>query len=276
MQAVLTVLILFSTGCGLLPGRPAAGPAWTRPEVVRTLRSRYQKIRTVKASDFSLESSSEEGSFFRVTPTLGGVLALDPHLPGLWLRTEKLGQQIFTLGLREQSFWITIPQTREIVTGTGRAFRKFPYTLRPSELAALAGAPRQLGLTRDSTIMVPTPRHYRFDVWQDSRLAREVYVDRRDITVRRVVYYAPSGWKLAEMKLDDYRTVNTVSLPHHLTLVRPRNGIYTELWLSTPEVNSLSASQLRPLFDKPRQPGWRHIDLNRQSLSDIKALQNQQ
>ncbi|MEF8787574.1 MAG: hypothetical protein V5A84_00760 [Planctomycetota bacterium] len=276
MLAALPVLILAAAGCSLITARPASGPAWTRPEVVRTLRSRYEKIRTIKAGDVSLESSSESGSFFSVTPTLGGVLALDPHLPGLWLRTEKLGQQIFTLGLRKQSFWMTIPDTREIVTGSGRAFRKFPYTLRPAELAALVGSPRQLGLDRESTLMAVEPEHYRFDVWSDSTLAREVYVDRADVTVRRVVYYGRDKRRVAELTLGDYRTVNGIPLPHHLSLVRPGSGVRTEIWLSAPEVNAVSPRQMSVFFSPPQKPGWRHIDLNRQSLRDIKALQNQQ
>mgnify|MGYP000473993918 CR=1 FL=1 len=270
------IAILLGAGCGILRPRAAPGPAWTQQEVVNTLGSRYRKIRTIKAGEVSLEASSDAGGVFRISPTLGGVLALDPHLPGLWLRAEKLGQEIFTLGLRQQNFWMTIPQTRELVTGSGRAFRKFPYALRPAELAALAGSPSQLGLTRESTIMVTDPRHYRFDVWQGITLLREVYVDRHDVTVRRVVYYAPDGRVLAKVELGDYAPANDIPLPRYLSLYRPDSGIRTELWLPSAEINAVPARQMRTFFNPPRKPGWRHIDLNRQSLSDIKALQNQQ
>ena len=270
-------LALLAAGCGLLPGRRTPEPAWTQKGVAAELRGRFRNIRTLKAGDVSLQSSSRVQGITRETPTLGGVLALNPHLPGLWLRTEKLGQQIFTLGVLKNRFWMQIPQTRELVVGGGPAFRKLPYVLRPRELAALVGSPRQLGLQASSTVFRIHPRQYVFDVWRDENtLAREIFVNRRDLTVRRVLYYGAQERVLAEVKLSDYQMVDGIPLPHHLYLHRPQAGVRTHVWLDEPQINAVPPRQMRPFFTTPRKPGWRRINLNRQPLSDIKALQGRE
>ena len=184
-----------------------------------------------------------------------------------------MGQVVFTLRARKHRFWLTIPDTKELVTGTEVAFRKLPQLVDPDELSLALGTPEKLGITRESTTMEVDGENYRFDVHHGTYIARRVYVSRREIEIRRIVEYTPSGREQTIIRMMDYYETDGIPVPYTFTVERPANQWKVTLELSDPEVNELAPERIRPLFNPKDHTGWTRINLDIQPLSDVKALQ---
>ena len=277
--AVLLCCALFwliASGCGVLqvicPPEPLPPPL-PREEVEASLVKEYGRIETLKDMGGSLDSEYGPPDDRESGPSLGIDLAFDATLPGLWLHAEKMGQAVFTLRAKEHRFWLAIPDTKELVTGTEVAFRKLPQLVDPDELSLALGTPQKLGLTRQATTMDVDGKYYRFDIYHGSYIARKVYVSRRDIEIRRIVEYDLSGREQTIIRMMDYYKINGIPVPYTFTVERPRSQWEMTLELSDPDVNELAPERMRKLFDPKDRTGWKHIDLDIQPLSDVKALQ---
>lgn len=269
------LLIMSAWGCGVLqvicPPEPLPPPI-PRDEVEAKLVNEYGRIETLKDMGGSLESEYGPPDDRDSGPDLGVDLAFDATLPGLWLHAEKMGQAVFTLRAKEHRFWLTIPDTKELVTGTRVAFGKLPQLVDPEELSLALGTPQQLGITREATKMEVDGEFYRFDVYHGSYIARQIYVSRREIEIRRIVEYDPSGRKRTIVRMTDYYDVSDIPVPHTFSIERPANQWQVTLELSDPDVNTLPAERMRKLFEPKDRSGWRRVNLDIQPLSDVKAF----
>ena len=257
-------------GCSLLPagvGPPL--PALGRTEVVQMLRERAANFRSVQDDDLTLIIEVVTESGMRRQPALGGVMAFDSLRPGLWLRAEKLGQKVFSLRAGADYLWLEIPDTKEVVTGGRAAFAKLPQLVLPYDVMFWFGSPDWLGLSWGSTVMTIEPECYRFDVMAGSLLLRSVLVDRRRVVVTRILDYDLLGRLSTEVSMDRHEEAQGMLFPSRLTVWRPVAGCRIQLRLGDPEFNrTISEDAFRPL----NRPGWRHVDLDKEPLSSVKAF----
>jgi len=247
-------------------------PPLSRAEVVRLVGERSRRFVTVRDTGISLNIWVMTEKGMKKQPSLGGVLAFDSLRPGLWLRAEKLGQKVFNLRAGADYFWLELPDTREVVTGSRAAYTKLPELIEPYEVMFWFASPEWLGLTWDSTQMFVEPEHYRFDVRSGNLLMRRVYVDRRRVAVSRIVDYDLLGRVSTVVRLESYRETGGVLFPRRLVVERVLAGYRIELRLGRPQFN-------RPIdpraFAPAKRPGWRHIDLDREPVSAVKAFRGE-
>jgi len=272
MIALAALLPVCAGGCCLLGGRPPVPPALSAEEVIAALQERARGFRTITDASASLRVQVEAGGEVYKQPSLGIVLAFDSLLPGLWLRAEKLGQKVFNLRAGADYFWLEIPDTKEVVTGGMEAYRQMPQLVHPYEVMLWFGSPEWMGLTWDGTRMTVQPEHYRFDVALGGLALRSVYVDRRSVAVSRIVSYDALGRTRTEVEMGKYQERDGTEFPHLLIVRRPRQGHRIEIRLGKPKLN-------RPInpaaFRIPRRPGWRHVDLNREPITNVKAFRGE-
>ena len=84
---------------------------------------------------------------------------------------------------------------------------------------------------------------------------------RRQLTVR--------GYEVLEVDLERYKHTGELEFPRRVTVWRPQAGYRVRLGLGRPKLNKVIPSSA---FEPLPRPGWRHIDLDRQPLSDVEAF----
>lgn len=266
---VLAALTCASGCCVLWPCREPVPPPIPRSQVLAALQQRADQFLTVQdtAITLSIEVLTDEG--MEDLPKLGGVLALDSRLPGMWLHAEKMTKGVFTLRATADRFSLELPETRELVIGGPQAYDNLPHLIRPFEAIEWLGSPEWLGLDEQSPMTV-LEADYRFDVlWRDA-LVRQVFVDRRKVAVSRILDYDLLGSVRTDVTMDRYREAGGIEFPHRLAVHRPQHGCRVQLELGRPKFNR---KLQRELFDpKTRRPGWEVIDLDREPLSNVKAF----
>ncbi len=263
----LLCAVLQVSGCAQLrsPAPPAAPPE----QVVEAVRAWTGSIRTVTDTDISLVIETRAGGETEKTPTLGGHIAFDTALPGLWLRTEKVGREIFSLKALGGQFWLALPDTCEVVTGSAVAYGKLPELIRPDEVRSWFAGPDSLGLTWPSTTMSVEGSCYRFDVHVLGAPYRRVLVDRRKLVIAAIESYDVLGRRVTNVRLDKYATVQGRPFPRRLTVERPLSGVTVRLRLGDPILNKDLPLEA---FLPPERPDWRVINLDRQPLSAVEAF----
>ena len=224
-------------------------------------------------ADISLRiSTTYEGKTER-TPSLGGVLAFDRLLPGLWLRAEKIGHQVFDLKALGMDFSLLLPQSGEVVTGGPIAYAKLPYLIRPDEVQTMLGGPETLGLSWPATTVARLAEGDLFNVSVLGALYRTVLVDPGTADILRITDYDVLGQVVTDIRLSDYEALQGTRFPRRLQVDRPLDGVAVDLGLGDPELNKPIPIQF---FRPHRQAGYRHVDLDRQPLSDVHAFSEEQ
>jgi hypothetical protein len=267
----LVLCLLVPGGCGIF-GRPDRGPVpppVSAPEVIDAVREDTRRFTTLVDTDIGLSIAARQNEDWKKLPTFGGLLALDSRRPGLWLRAEKLTQKIFTLRAGSDYFWLEIPDTKEIVTGGPLAYDRLPHLVQPTEVMLWFAAPEWLGLTWDGTRMSIEPEYYRFDVELSGETIRSVLVDRRTLNLACIEVYDMFGRVHAEVWMEGYRNVQGVDFPYRMRVLRPRHGYRIRLKLDNPKFNKDIPGRA---FEPKKRPGWRHINLDYQPLSAVKAF----
>ncbi len=270
-RAVLAVaaFVVASAGGCCLPGICRVPSPLPRERLVEELRRRAESFVTVTDTHITLRMAFRTEDGMKKLPTLGGFLVFDSRRPGLRIRAEKMGQKVFGLRAGAHRFWLEIPETREVLTGGDKGYAKLPQLIRPCEMMFWFCPPEWLGLSWDSTRMALEPEHYRFDVFSDGLLMRSVFVDRRRPAVSRILEYDLLGRVSTEVVMDRYREVDGLRFPRRLSVNRPLAGWRVQLKLGGPEFNKpIEEEAFRP----GRRPGWQEIDLDRESLSNVRAF----
>jgi len=265
--ALAGLLAFGAGGCCTVFGICPVPPPIERAQVEVALAEQAARFHTVTDADISLKIAviAEDGTEER-WPSLGGVLAFDSALPGMWLRAEKFGQKVFSLRARPDGFWMEFPDTREVVTGSAAAYAALPHLIHPHEAVLWLGPPEHLGVTHDTTRMTLESEDYRFDAFAHGRT---VWVDRRRVVISRIVEYDRQGYEVLEVDLERYKRTGEVVFPRRITVRRPQAGYRVRLGLGRPKFNkTIPPSAFEP---KPR-PGWRPIDLDYEPLSNVEAF----
>lgn len=252
--------LLYLPGCRAFPLRPRVPPErLSRGEVVDRIYERTHFFSTMTDTRITLRAVHEDVDGRHSFPPAGGVLAFDRMLPGLWLRAEKFGQNIFTLRAHGDDFWLELPDSREVVTGGRAAYRRMPHLVRPGEILLWLAPPDWLGLNLDSTAMTVTGGEYVFEVSLNGFPLRRVSVDGYDFHVNSIATYDILGQVDTLVVMDRHRRLNGAVFPHRFTVSRPHAGYEVSLQLGRPEFD-------RPLpertFQPRSRPGWKHIDLD--------------
>ncbi len=265
--ALAALLMLLCAGCAGLRGVPAE--PLPPEEALARLRDRAERFSTLVDPDISLviRTRTEDGT--DRSPTLGGHIAFDRRLPALWLNAEKVGRQIFSLRAIGMQFALVLPETGELVTGGPGAYARLPHLVRPEEVRTMFAGPETLGLTWPSSSVVTTPQGYLFTVRVLGLPYRRVLVDRLNGVVRRIDRCDVRGDLLTRVELDRYAPVDDSFFPRRLVVERPAAGVGVELRLGAPELNKEIPIQA---FIQPERPDLRHVDLDRQPLSEVEAF----
>lgn len=267
MAALVAVLALSCSGCPILCPPP---PPLPQPVLVAALNARAEHFRSLADSHVRLKLRLKGSGGWHSQPSIGGALAFDSERPGLWLRGEKLGQQVLALRATDEGFSLKIFPTEELVTGSAVSYQKLPFLIDPREVRFWFSTAEAMGLAGEGATMALERDCYRFDVAGAGGGRREVYVDRRRLVVRRIVDYlpAPAEEVYSEVLLDDYGTVDGWDVPRLVTISRPLDGYKLELKLGKTTLNpSVRQEFFKPLEQAPT--GWRHIDLDVSPPSDV-------
>ncbi len=265
----LAMLLAATSGCCIFRrGRAPMPPPLGREAVVVELEGKAASFQTLTDTDITLRSEGQ--------PTLGGWIAFHARLPALWLRGEKLSREVFDLRATADGFSLRLPHTREIVRGTGQAYRKLPLVIAPREVQEWFGPPQSLGLDLPETTMTVEDTDYRFDVPAGEALLRTVFVDRWQVAVRKIVEWDPfnPGEEFAEVELGEFRRVGDREFPHRIVLYRPQHDYRMTLELSRPKLNK--DLPLKTFAPHKMPADWRLIDLDKEPLSSVKAFSEEQ
>lgn len=255
-------------GCGLLP--PSARPtALSRQQIVQVLRERADRVRTVSDTGISLSITTTVEDKSHRWPTFRGHIAFDAERPGLWLRAEKLGRQIFSLKALGSRFWLVLPDTGEVVTGGPAAYAKLPHLIRPDEVRSFFAGPEWLGVNWPTTRMLVEKRCYRFDAYLLGALYRRVLVDRKKLVVTTIEQYDVLGRVVTRVQMADHAPADGTLFPRLLIVERPLSGVKVKLRLRDPKFNKALSLQV---FQPAELPGWTQIDLDREPLSAVEAF----
>ena len=265
---LLASLALLAPGCCLFR-RPPPPPPLPAEKVIEAVRAQSEAFHTLKDTDISLVVTTTADGKAERSPTLGGVIAFNADLPGLWLYTQKVTRAVFTLSALRDRFWLALEKTCELVVGSAAAYDKLPHLVRPEEVQGFFAGPDWLGLTWPSTTMSVEPEDYRFDVYLDGSLRRQVFVDRRKVAISRIRRYDALGQAVTDIYLQDHEKADGGVFPHRLIVRRPLNGVEVELELDDPKLNV----DLPPeMFVPPERPGWKVINLDYEPLSAVEAF----
>ncbi len=265
---LLLCTVLAAVGC---PSLPPPSPPLPREIVIALVRAQETTFHSVKDGDISLAITETVDGKAKRLPTLGGSIAFNSELPGLWLIGTKVTKTIFSLKALGPRFWLALYRTEELVTGGPAAYEKLPTLLRPDEVRSFFADPEWLGLTGPDTTMTTGEDNYQFDVYSGGVLRRQVLVERQLVVVRSIRRYDPLGRLETQIDMADYDLTDGVLFPRVLTVDRPLLGVKVELSLSDPKLNvELPANVFLP----PELPeGWKQIDLDREPLSAVKGLE---
>jgi hypothetical protein len=238
---------------------------------VRANATRFTTVRDGQKISLSVRTTVEGKT--RKAPTLGGAMAFNAELPGLYLYAEKLTRHVFTLKALRSQFSLKVPETHEILVGGPIAYAKMPQLLRPEEVKSLFAGPEILGLSWPGTVMTVEDEEYRFDVYVGNTLRRQVRVDRRGLVITQIISCDSLGRKLTVVELDDYDLVQGRMFPHRLAVERPRVGVAVVLTMSHPELDvELPERSFRPT----RSRGWTVIDLDYEDISAARFFREYQ
>jgi hypothetical protein len=269
----LTVVLAAITGCAYFrPKTPKPlPPPLTRDAVIRQLHAKTKNITTLadaraKTTIWQLEKDSSKAHKI----SFGTVLAIDRSLPGIWLRAEKLGQKLFELRANGESFWLELPDTKELITGSGPAYGKLPQLIKPAEAALWLANPDQLGLTWDSTEMRVTDSFYVFNVKSVGIRLRSVYVNRKTLNINKIITWDILGEKTQQITMSSYKPHNHNVFPFEVSIYRPEYGIGITVRLKNPKFNKKLPGRT---FQSRSRPGWRHVNLDYEPAYNIKALE---
>ncbi|MFO7959219.1 MAG: hypothetical protein R6X33_19200 [Candidatus Brocadiia bacterium] len=265
--AAALLALTAGTGCGLF--RKPLPPPLPRREVIQQVRANTGDFRTLVDTDIALFMTVTEDGKRHRGPTFGGHIAFDRALPGLWLSAEKIGRQIFSLKARGMRFWLVLPETREVVTGSARAYAKLPHMIRPDEVQRLFEGPDGLGLTWEGSTMAVEGNYYRFDVRVMGMPYTRVLVDRRRLVISGIQRLDSVGRVIADIRLADYSPTDSALFPHRLQVERPLAGTGVNLRLGSPNLNKPIPPEA---FEPTEHTGWRHINLDYQPLSAVEAF----
>ena len=263
-------LLLCANACCLLPrGRGPVPPPITRGEVIEALDRQAQALSSLTDAHIALRTEVTTPEERKKWPKLGGVLAFDSRLPGLWLRGEKLAQKVFDLRATGESFWLAAPREKTVYIGSGAAYDRFPAMVRPAEVLQWFGPPDAMDLNAPTTTMAVEEEDYRFDVMGGQILRLTVYVDRRRVAVSRIVEWDPDipGVVRTDVLLAKHKIVShddaSYDLPRRITIHRPQDGYRVRLNMGRPRLNK----ELKPELFAPRSvpPGWTVVDLDKES-----------
>ncbi len=267
-SVLLLALAMQAAGCSLFQ-RPPPGPPLPRQRVLAVLRERSQRFHTLVDTRIGLRMAVTDRTGRQEGPKLGGHVAFDRDLPGLWLSAEKLGRQIFSLKAVGWQFALILPETREVVIGGPVAFEKLPHLIRPAEVRRILAGPERLGLSWPAAEMTIEPEAYRFRVELAGSPYLEVAVDRRQVAIVLIRRYDVLGRTVTEVLMDDYDEADGLLFPHRLVVRRPLHGTEAELRLGRPRLNKPIPEEA---FQTPELPGWRRVDLDRQPLEAVEAF----
>ncbi len=268
-RSVLAPLLAAAALLGCRAPGPLPAPL-PREQVAAAARAWANGVRTVRDGDVSLEITQTVDGRRRELPAFGGQIGFDRTIPALYLLAEKLGQTAFWLRASGERFWLAFPRTCEVATGGPAAYEKLPHLIRPEEVRIWFAGPERLGLTWPTTEMSVGPESYRFDVFLAGALHRSVLVDRRKLVVAAIQSYDVLGRCVTEVRLEDYAPLGGVEFPRVIAVERPAQGVTVRLELGDPELNP----DINPAAFLPgRRPGWSQVDLDRQPLSALRALQ---
>ncbi len=258
---------LLPVGCRAIPLRRLRRPQeLSREEVIAALEERTLHFSTLRDTRGSLDIVRETVEGRERFPSVRALMAFDRELPGLYLRTERLGQNIFTLRAHKDGFWLEIPDTHEIITGSDKAYERMPHLIRPGEAALWFANPRWLGLTWDKTLMHTGRHEYVFEVELSGFPFRKVTVDRYDLHINSITSYDILAEINTVVEMDRYRWREGGLFPYRLAIYRPQEGYDITLNLGRPEFDH----DIPESFFMPRErPGWEHIDLDRSPPSDF-------
>jgi len=255
-------------GCALLRSPPP--PPLPAREVVQAIRARTEQIQTVKDSDASVRIFQTVKGKLRRLPSLGGLVGFDRRWPALYIVAEKFGQTAFWLRATAEGFWLRVPRYREVLTGGPAAYRRLPQMVRPEEVRSFFGTPEALGLDWPGTEFRVLADTYVFDVRLFGFIYRQVVVDRRELTVRAIRQYDSLGRLTTQVLMSAYRRADGVLLPRRITVSRPLVGVRVELRLGEPKLNA--AIKPEAFLPGPVPPDWKHVDLDREPLSESKLF----
>ncbi len=260
--ALLTVSF-FSSGCRTIPAGPfRTREELSREEVVDALYQNTLHFTTLTDTRISLRVVEETDRGRQRYPSVGGILVFDKMFPGLWLRAEKFGQNVFSLRAHAGGFWLEIPDSREIITGTEAAYEHIPHLVQPGEIMLWFAPPELMGLTWESTKMNTSRHEYLFDVRLNGYSLRRVAVNRRDLTIRSITSYDVLGLVDTVVSMDRYGSVNGSVFPHRIVVCRPRAGYELTLRFSSPRFDR-EFDRERAFLPPAGRSGWKHIDLDR-------------
>jgi hypothetical protein len=271
LTLMLTGLLALTTGCAWLSPAP---PPLPREHVARALRRRAAVFGGLQA-DLRLRIAQTVEGDTEALPTLGGVLAFDPTEPGLFLRTTKLTQEVFTLRALGPRFSLKLPRSSEVVVGGPYAYQRLPYLVRPHEVKGAFAGPDALGITWADTEMHVDRTHYRFEARVLGVLYRRVLVDRRELVVTDIERFDSLGRLHTAIRMQNYVPVGDFLAPTRLVVERRQVSDQPPLQVTV----RLALSDLEPLKEgatalmRPRvPPGWPVVNLDREPISNIRAL----
>ena len=269
LTAVL--LAVLAPGCAWLAPPPQTLPAET---VATRLQQKATDFGGLQA-DLRLRISETVDGDTNKLPSLAGVLAFSATAPGMFLRAEKFTQEVFTLRALGQRFSLRLPRSNEVVVGGPFAYERLPYLVSPAEVKGAFAGPDLLGLTWPDTEMELTRSHYRFKVYVLGVLFRRVLVDRRRLVITRIERYDSLGRLHTLIELEDYAPVGESTAPRYLLIQRRQVSYDPPLSVTV----RLDLDDVEPLKEgaealmRPRVPrGWNVVDLDREPLSNIRAL----
>jgi hypothetical protein len=268
------LLALAASGCTWLTPPP---PALPKHEVAAVLQDRATALEGLQA-DLRLRISHTIGNDTEAMPSLGGVLAFDALAPGMWMRAEKFTQEVFTLRALRDRFSLKLPRSREVVIGGPAAYARLPYLVRPHEVKGAFAGPDTLGITWPDTRMRVTPEHYCFEARVLGVIYRRIRVDRRELVVTDIERYDSLGRLHTAIRMHDYVPVGNSLAPRALVVQRKQVSYEPPVSVTV----RLDLDNLEPLKEgatvmmRPRvPPGWPVVDLDREPVSNIRALELQ-
>ena len=265
---LLLCVTFLAQGCCLLRPGPPPAPLPAR-QVIEAVRARSASFRTVTDTNISLSITTRVDGKPKKLPRLGGLVAFNAALPGLWLDAEKMTRRVFTLKALRSQFWLKLYKSREMFIGSEAAYERMPELVRPGEVRSLFAEPEVLGLSWPDTRMVVEPDDYRFDVRIGGALRRQVYVDRRQLVLSGIRRYDALGRLQTEVRLGDYGRSGGTLFPRRLTVRRPQSGTTIVLRLDEPKLDKVLPEET---FIMRPEVGWKVYDLDREDVSGIPLL----
>ena len=237
------------------------------PEIVSAVKQRRACFDSFKVADaeFTFISHTGEGkSSFSCT----GVAYMDISAGRLWIRAEKVVQDIFDLKVCDDRFVLILFETREVAVGGRQVRSRLPFLLWPDEIFTGYGAEAP----PDADWQTPgLDRHRNWFILRFKRgghTVRQVWVDALDLRVVGVQDFNLWGDLTTVLKFDDYRDLGGCPWPHRIEIHRKLRGISV--------IVKMRNVALNPEVGKIR---WGHVperyerhDLDTEPLENLRAF----